>query len=76
MNYNGKLFLAFFATLLAGASIGYLLSDSDRVKIANKLAHNLLAKKKKGFNDSIDSLRSQLHEEAEFLANEVEKIAV
>lgn len=76
MNYNGKLFLAFSATVLAGVSIGYLLSDSDRHKIAKKLAHKLLADKKKGFNDSLDSLKSQLRDEAELLSNDVEKLAL
>ncbi len=76
MNYNGKLFLAFSATLLAGVSIGYLLSDSEKNKIAKRLANKIIKEKNKGFNEAFDHLKSKLHDEAESLSEDVEKIAL
>ena len=75
MNYNGKLFIAFSASILAGISIGYLLGDSDRNKIAKKLADKLITQKRKDFNEALGNLKTQLHDEAESLTNDVEKIA-
>ena len=76
MSYNGKLFLAFSATILAGVSIGYLLSDSEKNKIAKRLANKLINEKNKGFNQALDDLKSKLHDEADSLSKEVEEITL